>query len=123
MKLHLASPKNRNIFTGHGPGYVAVNGAAYRAPLLVTVDSIVDDWPVSGIAMLTAEAVRRLLDHTPEIIILGTGAAQQFPEPAALQPLYAARIGLEIMDTPAACRTYNFLAAEERRVLAAMWPP
>jgi len=123
MKLHLASPKNRNIFTGHGPGYVAVNGAAYRAPLLVTVDSIFDDWPVSGIAMLTAEAVRRLLDHTPEIIILGTGAAQQFPEPAALQPLYAARIGLEIMDTPAACRTYNILAAEERRVLAAMWPP
>lgn len=123
MKLHLSNPKDRYAFTGYGPGFVAVNGTAYHSPLVVMSDRIIADWPVAGMAMLTPESVNQLLVHTPEIIILGTGATQQFPDPAALQPLFAARIGLEIMDTAAACRTYNILMAEERRVLAAMWLP
>lgn len=123
MKLHLASPKGINIFTGYGAGYVAVNGITHHAPLLVMPDHLAPHWPVAGLSMLTAEVVSKLLEHTPEIIILGTGVSQQFPDPATLQPLHAARIGLEIMDTPAACRTYNILVAEERRVLAAMWLP
>ncbi|MGE0557885.1 MAG: Mth938-like domain-containing protein [Burkholderiales bacterium] len=123
MKLHLASPKGINVFTGYGPGYVAVNGVAHHAPLVVLPDLPAAHWPVAGLPMLTAEAVAKLLEHSPEIIILGTGATQQFPGPAALQPLQAERVGLEIMDTPAACRTYNILVAEERRVLAAIWLP
>lgn len=123
MKLHLAQSKNRNSFTGYGAGYVAVNGTAYRAPLLVTPETIVADWPVADLAELTADALHRLLAHAPEIIILGTGATQRFPDPALLRPLLEARIGVEIMATPAGCRTYNILAAEERRVLAAMWLP
>lgn len=123
MKLHLSSPKDRNAFTGHGPGYVAVNGTRHHTPLVVMAGQLITDWPVAGLEMLTPEAIRQLLVHAPEIIILGTGAVQQFPAPAALQPLFAARVGLEVMDTPAACRTYNILMAEERQVLAAMWPP
>ena len=123
MKLHLSSIKDRNTFTGHGPGYVAVNNTNHHNPLVVMADRLIADWPVAGLAMLTPEAIRQLLEYQPEIIILGTGAVQQFPVPAALQPLFEARIGLEVMDTPAACRTYNILMAEERRVLAAMWPP
>lgn len=123
MKLHLAEPKNRNLFTGYGAGYVTVNGTSYRAPLVVTPETIVADWPVAGLAELTADALRRLLAYAPEIIILGTGATQRFPDPALLRPLFEAHVGLEIMATPAACRTYNILTAEERRVLAAMWLP
>ncbi len=123
MKLHLAESKNRNLFTGHGAGYVTVNGTFYRAPLVVTPDAVFADWPVADPAELTADVLRRLLAHTPEIIILGTGTRQRFPDPAVLRPLFEARVGLEIMATPAACRTYNILAAEERRVLAAMWLP
>ena len=123
MKLHLAQSKNRNSFTGYGVGYVTVNGIAYRAPLVVTPETIVADWPVADLAELTADALRGLLALAPEIIILGTGAMQRFPDPALLRPLYEARMGLEIMATPAACRTYNILMAEERRVLAAMWLP
>ena len=123
MKLHLASAKDRNSFTGYGPGYVAVNGVSYRAPLVVTPDSIRENWPASGPHDLTAEQLALLLDWGPEIILLGTGARQQFPAPAVLRPLYAAGIGVEIMDTPAACRTYNILSNEARKVLAAMWLP
>lgn len=123
MKLHLATPKNRNLFTGYGSGYVAVNGTTYRAPLVVTPEAVIEHWPVADLAALTAEALRRLLDHAPDIIILGTGAVQHFPDRALLQPLLEARVGLEIMATPAACRTYNILTAEGRRVLAALWLP
>ncbi len=123
MKLHLTAPQNRNSFTGHGAGYVAVNGTPYRAPLIVTPETIVADWPVADLTELTADTLHQLLAHTPEIIILGTGATQRFPDPALLRPLFEARVGVEIMATPAACRTYNILVAEERRVLAAMWLP
>lgn len=123
MKLHLTNPKNRNLFTGHGPGYIAVSGTIYHTPLLVAPDSTVVEWPVSELAALTAGDVRLWLEHTPDIIILGSGPKQLFPSPEVLRPLYEARIGLEVMDTPAACRTYNILVAEERRVLAALWLP
>lgn len=123
MKLHLTQSKNRNTFTGYGAGYVSVNGTAYHAPLVVTPDTVVADWPVAVLAELTADALHGLLAHTPEIIILGTGATQQFPDPDLLRPLLEAHIGVEIMATPAACRTYNILLAEERRVLTALWMP
>ncbi len=123
MKLHLTIPKNRSLFTGHGPGYVAVGGTAYHTPLLVTPEGTVSAWSVSDPGTLTIQAVQQWLEHRPEIVILGTGARQQFPDPSLLQPLYAARVGLEVMDTPAACRTYNILIAEDRRIMAAMWLP
>lgn len=123
MKLHLTAPKNRNLFTGYGPGYVAVNGTSYRTPLVVTPETVVNHWPVADLTALTAEDLQQLLVHTPDIFILGTGATQRFPDAALLQPLLAAHIGLEIMATPAACRTYNILTAEERQVLIALWLP
>jgi len=123
MKLHLATPRNRAAFTGYGPGYIAVNGNVHRSPLLLTPDGTVVDWTVDSLAILTAEAIRQLLEYAPEIIILGTGTTQLFPDASTLRQAYEAGVGLEIMGTAAACRTYNILNAEERRVLAAMWPP
>jgi len=123
MKLHLADTRNRNTLTGYGAGYLAVNGARYDYALIVTPDDAPLPWPVTSAADMTAESAAMLLAGEPEIIIIGTGPTQIFPDPARLHPLIEARVGLEIMNTPAACRTYNVLLGEGRRVLAAMCLP
>ena len=123
MKLHLANPRTGYTLTGYGTGYLAVNGIRYEHPLIVTPDAPPTQWKVDGLTTLTAETTGLLLDETPEIVIIGTGQTQIFPPPAQLRPLIEARVGLEIMNTPAACRTYNVLVAEGRRVLAAMFLP
>lgn len=120
MKLHLAAGDGKNHFTGHGEGYVAVNGQRYTQSLVVTPDVIHDVWRVNTFAEINAEHMRFLLGLTPEIVILGTGAAQRFPPPMLLRDFAAAQIGVEVMATPAACRTYNILLAEGRAVLAAV---
>jgi uncharacterized protein len=123
MKLHLANPRTGYTLTGYGTGYLAVNGIRYEHPLIVTPDAPPTQWKVDGLTTLTAETTGLLLDETPEIVIIGTGQTQIFPHPSQLRPLIEARVGIEIMNTPAACRTYNVLVAEGRRVLAAMFLP
>lgn len=123
MKLHLADTKNRYSFTGYGTGYLSVNGIRYEQPLIVTPDQQPENWLVLDFAALTATQTAPLLRSNPEIIILGTGAIQQFANPVQIRPLIEAGIGLEMMNTPAACRTYNILMSEGRRVVAAMFLP
>jgi uncharacterized protein len=123
MKLHLADTKDRHTLTGYGTGYLAVNGIRYEHPLIVTPDAAPQPWPVTTVADLTAESAGLLLADAPEIIIIGTGSTQIFPEPARLRLLIEARVGLEVMNSPAACRTYNILMGEGRRVLAAILLP
>ena len=123
MKLHLATPQNRNVCTGYGAGYIAVNGTPYHGALLVMPEQPVTGWPVPTLDALTVAAMAALLELRPEMIILGTGLTQRFLPPSLFTAAAAARIGVEVMSTPAACRTYNILMAEERRVLAAMFPP
>ncbi len=123
MKLHLADTRNRYTLTGYGNGYLTVNGNRYETALIVTPDAPPQPWPVTLAADLSAEAAARILSTIPEIIIIGTGPEQVFPSPAQLQPLIEARVGFEIMNTPAACRTYNVLMGEGRRVTAAICLP
>lgn len=123
MKLHLANPRNGYTLTGYGKGFLAVNGTRYEHALVVTPDAEPGRWPVESIDALTAESAALLLAQAPEIIIIGTGPTQVFPSPAHLRPLLEARIGVEIMSTSAACRTYNVLMGEGRRVLAAICLP
>jgi uncharacterized protein len=123
MKLHLADSKNRYTVTGYGTGYLAVNTVHYDQPLVITPDQPPQPWPVLQFDALDAAAMAVLLEKSPEIIVLGTGATQRFAAPAVLRPLIEAGIGIETMNTPAACRTYNILMAEGRRVVAAMFLP
>lgn len=123
MKLHLADTRNRYTLTGYGSGYLSVNGNRYETALLVTPDALPQPWPVTLATDLSAEAMARILSTAPEIIIIGTGPEQVFPTPSQLRPLIEARVGLEIMNTPAACRTYNVLMGEGRRVTAAICLP
>jgi uncharacterized protein len=120
VKFERDSADGRNAFTGYGAGYVEVGGKRYSSSLVVSGDRLVVDWPATSVGALTADHLAAIVDLAPEIVIIGTGATFAFPEPARLAPLHAARIGVEVMDTPAACRTYNILLGEGRKVVAAL---
>ncbi|HET9046114.1 MAG TPA: Mth938-like domain-containing protein, partial [Casimicrobiaceae bacterium] len=92
----------------------------YRRNVVLLPDRIVEDWAPSGLDGLTADDFAVLLAHKPEIVLLGTGTTQRFLHPRVLAPLIDARVGVETMDTRAACRTFNILVAEGRRVAAAL---
>jgi uncharacterized protein len=119
VKLHASVPGGANTITGYGDDYVAVNGARRKSNVIVTA-SEVRDWHAADFEHLTAEDFGELAQLGVEIVLLGTGARQRFPQPRLTAPLGAARVGLEVMDSKAACRTYNILVAEERRVALAL---
>jgi uncharacterized protein len=121
MKLQLEEAAGRCIFTSAGRGYVAVNHTRHECPLLVMGNEL-QPWTATAFDTLTSEHFSELLAWQAEIVLLGTGAALRFPAGALTAPLAAAGVGLEVMDTRAACRTFNVLAAEGRRVLAAVFP-
>ena len=120
MKIEREQAEGKNLFTGYGEGYVEVNRKRHSASLLVSGGRLVTDWPASSIAELTADHIAAIVEFKPEVVLLGTGKAFQFAEPRLLATLYNAGIGVEVMDTPAACRTYNILLGEGRNVIAAL---
>jgi uncharacterized protein len=120
MKLHLSRANGLNQITSYGEDFVAVNGTRHERSVIVTPRSIDTQWPVTDLLSLMQVHVAQLLASQPEVVLLGTGTRIRFPPPAVLRPLIDARIGYEIMDTGAACRTYGVLMAEGRQVLAAL---
>lgn len=119
MKFHLSTTTG-NVFTGYGDGYVEVNRQRYESNLVVTPDAIDTGFAPAGFEGLAGEDFAGLLALHPEIVLLGTGRTIRFPHPGLTAGLAAARVGIEVMDSAAACRTYNVLAAEGRRVVAAL---
>lgn len=120
MKLHLANTAGINMFTAYDDDYVAVNHEKHLKNLILLPESIIHEWSIATIDTLSAADMQKLLDLGTEIILLGTGKRLRFPSSALLRPFAPAGIGLEIMDLRAACRTYNILAAEGRKVAAAL---
>lgn len=119
MKLHPTAPTALNTFTGYGEGYVLVNGERHEGNLIVLPDRILA-WSAACFDALTEADFEGLVELEAEILLLGTGPRQRFPHPRLTRALAARRIGVEAMDLQAACRTYNFLMAEDRRVAAAL---
>jgi uncharacterized protein len=119
VKFHL-NIGDGNVFTGYGPGYVEINNERHESNLVVLPDRLLIGWAVGGFEGLTREDFAALLEWQPEIVLLGTGRAIRFPHPGLSADLTAARIGVDVMDVQAACRTFNVLAAEGRRVAAAL---
>ncbi len=119
MQFHLATTSG-NVVTGHGPGWVRVGAQEYRASLVLTPDAVSTGWAPEGFDALCEADFARLLATRPDVVLLGTGATLRFPHPRLTQALDAAQVGLEVMDTAAACRTFNILSAEGRRVTAAL---
>jgi len=119
MKLHPDQPTAQHI-SGHGPGWIAVDGVRYETSLLVGSRGERQPWPCQCFEDLQASHFDALAALRPEVVLLGSGLRLRFPPPAWLQALAAQRIGLETMDTAAACRTYNILAGEGRHVIAVL---
>lgn len=120
MKLHLSRNTTLNSVTSYGRGYVAINGVRHERSLVVLPDRIVADWNVPDLESLTPADICAVAALKPELVLLGTGDQLRFPDSSLLAAFAKAGIGAEIMDTAAACRTYNILAAEGRTVAAAL---
>ena len=109
-----------NTVTRLEPGRLWVGGTAYQSSLLVPWTGPVQAWAATCFDDLTAAHFHDLLRLDPEIVIFGSGLRLRFPAPALLRSLIERGIGVETMDTSAACRTYNVLVSESRSVVAAL---
>ena len=119
MKLHAAVSRGLNAITAYGDGYVEINGERRSENLVVLPERVVP-WPARSFEALTRDDFAFLQSMDAEIVLLGTGPRQRFPHPRLTAPLAQAGIGVEVMDLHAACRTYNILVAEDRKVAAAL---
>jgi uncharacterized protein len=119
LKLHADAPTHLNTVTAYGPGFIEINKSRFEGHLLLVPDAPVRPWQAADFDGLRAEDFEALLLLDPELVLLGTGRRQRFPHPRLTACLVKAGVGIEIMDTAAACRTYNILMSEGRRVLAA----
>jgi len=122
MKLQTDINPSLNTFTGYGAGYVEINRQRFTGAIVVQPEGDVQAWRAASFEALAAEHFAELLAMGPDLVLLGTGERQRFPHPRLTAALLEARVGFEAMDTRAACRTYNILMSEGRRVLAAMLP-
>lgn len=122
MKFQPDRAEGVNMITRHEPGRVWVGSVCFEAGVLVPWTGAPLTWPVQGFDDLSQERFTALLDLKPELVVFGSGERIRFPKPEWLRGLMQARVGIETMDTAAACRTYNVLASERRRVVAALMP-
>lgn len=120
MKLQSDPYSGANTITGYGNGYVEINKTPYAHAVVLSSDGAISNWPVQNFDGLEGSHLSQLVDLKPELILIGTGKRQRFPKPELLKTLIQAKIGFEIMDSQAACRTYNILVGEGRQVLLAL---
>lgn len=122
MKLHADQPEQHSI-TAYGDGWVAINGQRRTHSVVLSSAGHLSDWGCQRFEDLSAghfEALCAPGGTAPELVLFGSGKRLRFVRPALLQALIQQGIGVESMDTMAACRTYNILMGEGRRVVAAL---
>lgn len=120
VKLHITPTAGLNLFTAYGDDYVAVNHEKHHTSLIVLPERLLAAWTSASVGSLQEADMQTLLGLGVEVVLLGTGKRLRFPAPALMRPFAPAGIGLEVMDLQAACRTYNILASEGRKVAAAL---
>ncbi len=120
--MQFAEDKSRAQYhiRSYEPGQLRINDTHYSRSLIISPDDLIPDWPVRLVEDIEAPSLQVILEKKPQILILGTGDQLTFPRPAQLACLYQAGIGVEIMDTAAACRTYSVLVSEDRAVVGAL---
>lgn len=119
MKMQQSLGQGKNLFTGYGDGHVLINAQRHDGHLIVTPDSV-SAWQVETFETLTEQHFATLLDEQPEVVLFGSGKTLRFPHPRLTAKLAEAGIGVDVMNTAAACRTFNILMAEDRRVVLAL---
>jgi uncharacterized protein len=120
MKFTLDRPGTLHVVRGYAPGRLRIGEREFARSVIVSAATLIEDWRPQHIGELSSADLEPVLALAPQVLLLGSGARQVFPAPELLASLYAARIGFEIMDTAAACRTYNVLVGEGREVAAAL---
>lgn len=118
---------DREQGTGHvirsfADGRLVIGSGTFASPVIVTAEQLITDWVAPPVQSLALDDLQRVLALEPEVIVLGTGMRQIFPPQILSMTILRQGIGLEIMATAAACRTYNILTAEFRRVAAILYP-
>lgn len=121
MKLTLDADSRVNLIHSYGPGEIRVSGRTLRSNCIVTADTVVEDWKASSVEALGPEHLAPLFALEPDVVLLGTGAGQRFPSKEVRAAFLSKRIALEPMDLGAACRTFNILVQEGRRIAAALF--
>ena len=120
MKLTLDTNTSQFAIKGHGPGFVVINEARHNSALIVMPDKLISPWQTPEFAALTPSDFDLVRELRPELVIFGSGPQFRFPDPRIMVSFSQSRIGFDVMDTAAACRTYNVLMSEGRRVAAAL---
>lgn len=123
MQLHHERAEGFLFFRRCAETEVTIVDRVLTRSFLLAPDRLVEDWPVVDINGFDEEAIAAILALEPEVVLLGTGVRQIFPSHATRAALLRRGIGIEVMDNAAACRTYNLLADEGRRVVAAIMLP
>jgi len=120
MKMALDSASQVNVVRSYAPGRVTVRDREYTSSVIIWGNRIYEAWEAPGINRLRPSHLHPVTQDPPEVLILGTGERQVFPEPSTFTTLMDLGIGFEVMDNAAACRTYNILLAEQRQVALAL---
>jgi len=107
-----------NVIRSFSDATIDINSTTYSNSLVVGNQLLLDNWGISQIEEMTPSHWQALLDYKPEVIIIGTGKSLVFPHPSSYALLVESGIGVEFMDSAAACRTYNVLVSEDRSVIA-----
>jgi uncharacterized protein len=123
MKFTQQSPAGTNLIRRYGADFIVIADEEIRRSCLVSASALVRDWPPHDVAELGREHLAPIFDLAPEVVVLSTGANQEFPRAALRAEFATRRIGLEVMEVGAACRTYNVLVGEERKVVGAILLP
>ncbi len=109
-----------NVIRGYGSGEIRINAQSIREAVIVSATQLLIEPGLHGVADLGDSAHARLMSLEPELVLIGTGLRQQFPDASFGAQLLRAGVGYEVMDTGAACRTFNVLVSEGRRVVAVL---
>jgi len=120
MKFHLIQSDNKNLITGYDLNWVEVNQERHQTSLIITPNQLLLEWPVKTIKDIKENSFEAIESLNIEIILLGTGNIQEHLEPRLIEYFSKKNIAIESMNNQSACRTYNILANEERKVLLAL---
>ena len=123
MDLTLEHPGEHTYVRSVSDDGIRIAEETYRVPVILTSDRIITDWPADGADEISDTVLDTVLELEPEVLLIGTGSAQVFLAPEQAMKIYRTGIGFEVMTTDAACRTFNILVSEERKVVAALLPP
>ena len=120
MQLHWQRNEHDHSINSFDERGIQVQEKFYTGSLLLSAANFIDNWPIKHIDEVDLESLTPLLATQPEVLLLGTGDSQIFPDMSLFQAVLARGIGLEVMSTQAACRTFNVLLSEDRQVAAAL---